>query len=53
MRYRLPAVDLLKAEVLERDLDSLERLAEECVLAASAGRVVLRVAGREEPAGDA
>jgi len=49
----LPAVDLLKAEVLERDLDSLERLAEERVLAARVGRVVLRVVGREEPAGDA
>jgi len=49
----LPAVDLLEAEVLKRDLDSLERLAEERVLAARAGRVVLRVAGRKEPAGDA
>ena len=49
----MPAVDLLEAEAAERDVDALRRLAEERVLTASVRRVVLREAGREEPAGDA
>jgi len=53
MKRRLPAVDLLEAEVLKRDLDALRWLAEERVLAVSIWRIVLRVVGREKPARDA
>jgi len=49
----LPAVNLLKAEILERDLNAFWRFAEERVLTAGRRRVVLRVVRREEPAGDA
>lgn len=49
----MPAVYLLKAEVVERDLDALERFAEEDVLAARVGRIALREAGGEKPTFDA
>jgi len=48
----LPSVDLLKTEVLECDLDALERFAKELVLTASVWRIVLRKSGREKPTGD-
>jgi len=49
----LPAVDVFKAEVLERDFDAFGRLAKERVLAARARRVMLREVGREETTRDA